>query len=204
MPKLPTGGLTKPKWSLYDLQYNSEHALVEGYLAEYTDIAGIKATVYRRDDSVPYDPLYGEHTNTSYTSAGNTKIIYDVGEEPNLWSSFGQFGGDIITAHIPQCVWRRDISQTVEPNIGDVVYIEWLGREFEIVHVDNDDRIFQLKKMIYILVLRPYRFSEQSATATELFTETVPMSGYGENEWIETQSNEIDNYTDVDDSIYLK
>lgn len=204
MPRRPNPGLTKPKWSLYDLQHNPEHDLLQGYIMEYTDIFGIKVLYYRRTESTPYDPLYGEHTNTEYDEGIETKLIYDVGEEPNLWSSFGMFGGDIITTHIPQGTWKRDISQTLTPMIGDVLHIEWLDREFEIVHVDDDDRIFQLKKMIYILVLRPYRFSEQSDSAAEIYTETMPMSGFGENAWIETESDTIDAYTDVDDSVYLR
>ena len=204
MPRLPNAGLTKPKWTVYDLQFNQEHNLIQSYLMEFTDIAGIEVEYWRRNTDIPYDPLYGEHTNTTYDDPIETKVLYDVGEEPNLWSSFGMFGGDIITCHIPIGTWNRDISQTLKPNIGDVIYIKWLDREFEVVHVDDDDRIFQLKKMIYILVLRPYRFSEQSATATEVCTETVPMSGYGDNEWIEEQSDTIDSYSDVDDSIYLR
>jgi len=204
MPRRPNPGLTKPKWSLYDLNFNQEHDLVTGYLMEITDIAGIEVDYFRRDESVPYDPLYGEHTNTAFEEPITTKVLYDVGEEPNLWSSFGMFGGDIITTHIPIGTWKRDISQTLTPMIGDVLHVKWLDREFEVVHVDDDDRIFQLKKMIYILVLRPYRFSEQSASATEVYTETLPMSAYGDNDWIETQSDAIDAYTDIDDSIYLR
>lgn len=204
MARRPNPGLAKPKWSLYDLNFNQEHDLVTGYLMEITDIAGIKVLYYRRNEDTPYDPLYGEQTNTNYEEPIETKVLYDVGEEPNLWSSFGMFGGDILTCHIPQGTWRRDISQTLEPMIGDAIHIEWLDREFSVVHVDNDDRIFQLKKMIYILVLRPYRFSEDSESAAAIYTESVPMSAYGDNEWIEQQSDSIDTYSDIDDSIYLR
>jgi len=204
MPRLNNTGLTKPKWTVYDLQFNQEHDLIQNYIMEYTDIFGIEVEYRRRKSNIPYDPLYGEHTNTEFEDAITTKVIYDVGEEPNLWSSFGMFGGDIITCHIPMGTWNRDISRTLTPNIGDVIYIKWLDREFEVVHVDDDDRIFQLKKMIYILILRPYRFSEQSESATDIYTETVPMSGFGDNEWIKEQSDSIDNYSDIDNSIYLK
>jgi len=204
MPRLNNTGLTKPKWTVYDLQFNQEHDLIQNYIMEYTDIFGIEVEYRRRKSNIPYDPLYGEHTNTEFEDAITTKVIYDVGEEPNLWSSFGMFGGDIITCHIPMGTWNRDISRTLTPNIGDVIYIKWLDRGFEVVHVDDDDRIFQLKKMIYILILRPYRFSEQSESATDIYTETVPMSGFGDNEWIKEQSDSIDNYSDIDNSIYLK
>jgi len=204
MPRLNNTGLTKPKWTVYDLQFNQEHDLIQNYIMEYTDIFGIEVEYRRRKSNIPYDPLYGEHTNTEFEDAITTKVIYDVGEEPNLWSSFGMFGGDIITCHIQMGTWNRDISRTLTPNIGDVIYIKWLDRGFEVVHVDDDDRIFQLKKMIYILILRPYRFSEQSESATDIYTETVPMSGFGDNEWIKEQSDSIDNYSDIDNSIYLK
>jgi hypothetical protein len=208
MTRTPRGGINKPQWELYDIRYNPEHSLAESLIMEYTDIVGIKVTYHIRSNDVTYDTLYGEHTGTTYEDGKATKLIYNVDEEPNLWSSFGMFGGDILITHIPQGTWKRDISATIEPKIGDVVTIDWYspfvgeGRTFEVAHVDDDDKTFQLKKMVYILVLRPYRFSEQSTSAEALAMASAPISAYGDNEWIEEQSDAIDDYDDVDTKIY--
>lgn len=202
--------ISKPLWSMYDVNIsNPEHMLAESLITEYMDIIGVDIDYYIRDENIVYDNLYGEHTMTGYEEPKRTKLLYDVAEEPNLWSSFGMFGGDIITAQIPQYMFSRDVSSTILPKIGDVISILWYpsstdrlvrdGREFEIVHVDDDDKIFTLKKLIWVFVLRPYRFSEQSQTAEDI-TESHPLSAYGDNEWIISESNEIrfDDYTDDD------
>lgn len=206
-----TGGTNKPRWSIYDICNNPEHDLAESLVTEYSDISGIEIDYYVRDDSIIYDTLYGEHTMTGYQTPKRTKIIYDVGEEPNLWNSWGMFGGDITTVQMPQLMFRRDVSYDFNPKIGDAISILWYpgnpgttgslidGREFEIVHVDDDDKVFSLKKLIWILVLRPFRFSEQSQSAEDI-TESHPLSAYGDNEWIISESEEIDDI--LDDGYY--
>lgn len=201
----PKWGIAKPTWSLYDIEDNPEHQLFESLIMEFTDISGIEVYYAQRDTSLTHDVLYGEHTKTRYSSPKKTKIIYEVADEPNLWSSFGMYAGDIITAHIPQATFARDINSTQPPNIGDVVHIKWYGkvdRSFEVAHVDDDDKAFQLKKMIWVLVLRPYRYSEQSKSAEDLSFSSHPISAYGDNTWIEEASSAIDDYEDVDTKIY--
>ena len=65
--------------------------------------------------------------------------------------------------------------------------------------------------MIWELILKPYRFSEQSQSARDItiFTRTPstlvksePISGYGDNKYIEDESNKLDTYTDVNTEIY--
>ena len=203
--KKPSWGLQKPTWNLYNIQDNPEHQLFESLIMEFTDIAGIQVKYYQRDDSVIYDTLYGEHTNTAYLEYKTTKILYEILDEPNLWSSFGMYGGDVITAHIPRGTYYRDVNSESSPKIGDAVHIPWYDlsdRAFEVCHVDDDDKAFQLKKRVWVLVLRPYRYSEQSASAREVSVTSAPISAYGDNTWIEEQSNANDNYVDVDSKIY--
>jgi hypothetical protein len=201
----PKWGIAKPTWSLYDIEDNPEHQLFESLIMEFNDISGIEVNYSQRDVSLTLDVLYGEHTKTRYLEPKKTKILYEVADEPNLWSSFGMYGGDIITAHMPQSTFARDVSQTQRPNIGDIVHVRWYDladRAFEVAHVDDDDKAFQLKKLIWVLILRPYRYSEQSESAEALSVTSKPISAYGDNEWIEQQSTVIDNYEDVDTKIY--
>lgn len=176
--------------------------LAESMIMEYTDIAGVKINYYIRSNDVEYDTLYGEHTGTTYEAPKETKIIYEVVDEPNLWSSFGMTGGDVITAHIPMSTWRRDVSKTVSPKIGDAVHIKWYqlaNRSFEVCHVDDDDKTFQLKKMIWVLILRPFRYSEQSESAADIAVTSKLISAFGDNTWIEEHANVVD---DIDTRIY--
>lgn len=205
MNKSNRTGIQKPQWNLYDIEGNQEHMLAESLIMEYTDIAGVQINYYIRSNAVEYDTLYGEHTSTAYEDPKMTRIIYEVADEPNLWSSFGMVGGDVITAHIPMNTWRRDVSKTVNPKIGDAVHIAWYqmaDRAFEVCHVDDDDKAFQLKKMIWVLILRPFRYSEQSESAEDIAVTSKPISAYGDNTWIEEQSNTIDSYDDIDTKIY--
>ena len=203
--RIPKYGTNKPTWSLFDIVDNPEHGYFTSLIMEFTDIAGIEVMYSRRDTSLAYDVLYGEHTKTRYLPAKKTKIIYEVADEPNLWSSFGMYGGDVITAHIPQGTYRRDVDHDYAPTVGDIVNINWYGispRAFEITHIDDDDKSFQLKKMVWVLILKPYRYSEQSESAEALSTTSKPISAYGDNTWIEEKSNIIDDYSDVDTTIY--
>jgi len=206
-PRAPLGGYAKPKWELYDLEDNPEHQLARSAIQEFTDIVGIKVMYYRRDPNTNYDQLYGEFQGQGFLTPIETKVLYDVGEEPNLWNVWGMVGGDIITAHMPRGTWYRDISTTEEPTIGDVIFLPWMNRVFEIAHVDDDDKIFQLKKLIWVLILRPFRYSDQSTSATSASVDihdmaTPQLTAFGDNEYIEQQSNSIEPYTDIDTKIY--
>lgn len=194
-------GRYKPKWNLHDLHDNREHDLFQSYIMEFNDISGIEIYYYVRDaEFEDYDTLYGEHQYFGFQEPLTTKILYDVEEEPQMWSPFGMYGTDVVTSHMPMGTFKRDINQTVDPKIGDVIVTTWNNRSYEIVMVDDDDRIFQLKKQVWIFILKPYRFSEQSDSAETL--SDLPLPSAGENEWIQDQSNSIENYSDVDSNIY--
>lgn len=210
--RIPQRGYNKPQWGngngLYDLYDNPEHGLSQSLIMEYTDIAGIKVQVHVRSSKLEdYDRLYGEDNDYSLDSGLTTKLLYDVNEEPQVWADWGMWGTDTIITHIPKGTWERDISESNPPKIGDVISIEWYldgsGRNFEVAHVDDDDKIFQLKKMIWILILKPYRHSEQSESA-DAITATPAVSAFGENDFIQNEGDLIFDYEDegVDSSIY--
>lgn len=216
----PQGGAEKPKWNIYDVEDNPEYQLGENLVTEYTDIVGINCTYYISDQSVLPDQLYGEKMDVEYKTGKETRIIYEVGEIPTLYSMFGMMAQDSIIAYIPRTVYKRDVSQTEPPKVGDVVRVPMYpwdfsddlvadgGRAFEIIHVAQDTSIFQYRSLVYVFNLIPYRYSEESDSARavsydidDLNATTPSISAYGDNDWIEDQIDE-ETYADVDASIY--
>jgi len=215
-------GSSKPNLNIYDVKNNPEWELAESYVTEYTDIAGIECIYYPRSNSVEPDDLYGEVQDAEYTEGKTTKILYEVGEVQTLYSMFGMLATDQIIAHIPQAVFVRDVSETELPKPGDVIQIPWYtydftndedatgGRTFEIIHVAQDQAIFQLHSLVYVLYLKPYRFSEESDSARRVSSDlddistntSLSISAYGDNDWIDTQSEALSAYDGVDKSIY--
>lgn len=200
--KNPLTGVNKPGWELYDIHGNIEHDLAKSLVMEFCDISGIQISYYQRNNAIAdYDVLYGELESVAYKTALTTKIIYDVDQEPNLWSVFGMFGDDSITVYIPKGTYYRDVNKSSGPNVGDAIKIPWNDRAFEISNVNDSERSFQLYKFSWVLILKPYRTSSESASADAITTSKAP-SGYSDNEWIIDASDDIDNYTDVDEDIY--
>jgi len=216
----PLSGMNRPMWRFYDIIDNPEYQFGENLVTEYTDITGIECYYLISDQSVLSDPLYGEKQDVEYKEARKTKIIYEIGEIPTVYSMFGVMSQDTIIAYIPRSVYKRDVSQTEVPKVGDVVRIPmypWdftddpidAGRAFEIIHVAQDTSIFQYRSLVYVFNMIPYRFSEESDSArlasydiddTQPWDTTTPsITGYGDNTWID-ENKEIDN--SVDSSIY--
>ena len=211
-----SGGYTKPKWSIYDVLENPEYRLSESVAVEFCDIVGMKMWYYAQDGTITPDKLYGETQNRAYLNGKESKVIYDVAEIPTVYSMFGMIATDQVVAHMPQATYRRDISNTLVPKVGDILIFEWYrdvtkfdvlqGRTFEIIHAAEDQNIFQLRSLVYSFYLIPYRFSEESdsarALSSDLPTATPSITAFGDNDWIDTQSEAIDSYSDVDASIY--
>jgi len=223
----------KPTWELHDLNNNPEHDLMESYLVEFTDISGIQIWYYQRDEQkIEIDDIYGEpkYQNIEYKSPRLTKLIYDVTEEPTMTTGFGINSEDIIQfASTPKFTWSRDVSGVGMPKPGDVIQTIWNDRSYEIADVHEEENIFQLRKFVWNLILRPYRFSEQSDSAEAIATRfgtngfedfdgeqitmdptdphinntlSAPVSAFGNNPEIESESDGIDVYSDVDTGIY--
>ena len=212
--------LIKPKWNLHHLQDNVEHDLFESVIVEYTDISGIECLYYIRDEALQKDYLYGESDRTRYlTPPMKTRLIYEPTEEPTLTTGYGIYSEEVISfASIPKLTLTRDVSAGYHPKPGDAIITIWNNRAYEVADVTEEEKIFQLKKMIWGLVLRPYRFSEESESAEEISrfnrdpspeldtdTLTTPLTAYGDNEELEEESDEIFDYSkniDIDSEIY--
>jgi hypothetical protein len=198
----------KPKWNLHDINDNIEWELFEDYIVEYNDISGIELDYYIRDESVTQDYLYGEATNIRYLSALRTKGFLEFWEEINITSGWGQYADETVTyLSIPKFTFSRDVSAGYEPKIGDVIKYVWNNRSYEIVMIHEFEKIFQLSKLVYSLILRPYRYSEQGESTKEISSDlnqtlTSPITAYGDNDEVEEESNNIYDYNDVDSTIY--
>jgi hypothetical protein len=206
---MPLDTLTKPEWDMYHAQeWNVEHDLYNSVIVEYNDIQGLLVNYYVRDESIEMDTLYGESTNTAYLDPKETKMTYSITEEPTLTSPFGITSVEVIQyAWIPKSTFTRDVNSTYDPKPGDVVQTMWNQRSYEVVDVGAEGSVFQLKKMVWELILKPYRYADQSDSAKDISwdvdsTLSEPLTAYGDNQWVEQESNDIDNYTDVDTSIY--
>lgn len=205
IPGPPTYLEDIPTWDLHNLRDNVEHDLFESAICEFTDISGIVAEYYILDPVIQKqaDRLYGETTRTSYLLPPKKfKLIYEPTEESTLTNTFGITSDEMIQfAATPKLTFSRDVSAAYQPLPGDVLVTHWNNRAYEVVDVGEEEKIFQLKKMVWSFVLKPYRFSETSDSARDV-TDSDPLSAYGDNKWIEEKSDEIHDYPDVDESIY--
>lgn len=199
----------KPRWDMHDLVDNVEHDLFDSLVVEYNDIQGVKIDYYIFDhESADMDTLYGEATDMSYDGPYRTRMTYEPTEEPNVFQSFGITSDEMIQfSFIPKTTFLRDVSREVDPKPGDVVQTIWNERTYEVVDARSEVSMFQLKKQVWNLILKPYRYSEESDSSKDLLKTpdnllSDPLSAYGDNEWIEDESDEIDDYGDVDENIY--
>ena len=213
--------ITKPLWDLHQLVGNPEHDLFQSIIVEFTDISGIKANYYVRDKSRENDYLYGEGPASRYFGPYETRLVYEPTEEPTLTTGFGINSEEIISwTSIPKFTFSRDVSASYHPKPGDAIVTIWNNRAYEIADVYEEEKIFQLKKMIWGFAVRPYRFSDESDSAKEIFrgtrlptptskfndkksTLTQPLTAFGDNNDLESESNDIYNYgPDYDTNIY--
>jgi hypothetical protein len=129
-----------------------------------------------------------------------------------VFSGSGGGGGEWIDS-----VLSVEYNEPVSPNNGDrylvgtkpgdVIKTLWNERSYEVADVGKEGSIFQLNKNVYEFILKPYRFSDQSESAREASydidgTLTEPLSAFGENQYFEDQSEAIDDYDDVDTTVY--
>ena len=214
---------SKPLWELHHIQDNVEHDLFESVISEFTDISGILCRYYIRDESRRKDYLYGENPATRYFGPYETKLIYEPTEEPTLTTGFGINSEEEISfTSLPKFTFSRDVSAGYHPKPGDAIITIWNNRAYELADVHEEEKIFQLKKMIWGFVLKPYRFSDESDSARSIFrgirpptvstkvnqrtnldTTTEPLSAFGDNDYLEDESDEIFDYpADYDTTIY--
>jgi len=220
---------SKPEWELHHLQGNVEHDLFESVIVEYTDISGIICKYYIRDESRKKDYLYGENPATRFFGPYETKLIYEPTDEPTLTTGFGINSEEIVSfASIPKFTLTRDVSggklefstkansgwlmNQYHPKPGDCLVTLWNDRAYEIADIHEEEKIFQLKKMVWGFVLKPYRFSDESESARDIArftreptdpnlvrdTTTQPLTAFGDNLDLEDESDDIYDYEDKD------
>lgn len=220
-----------PLWRLYDITTdNPEHYLYDSLIVEFTDIAGFEIDIYF--PIVDWDTLYGEDPNTNLSSPITTKLIYEPTEETSILESFGITSDETLQyAVIPKTMFARDCTDTflsipslsadfVYPVPGMVIHTKWNNRKYEVVNAGAEQQIFQAKKLIWELILRPFRYSSESLEHYRLHTldttATLTSAGsasdgnpiydemlvYGDNDWIDDESDAIDDYSDIDEAVF--
>jgi len=225
----------RPSWELLDLKEETdtyEFELFESIMCEFTDIAGFQIEYYLMNaDNV--DHLYGEDQLKGYDGRYRTKLLYEPTNEQSLMDVFG-FSEDttIQYAEMPKAIFERDIMEQVDerldidydkeerkPRVSDVIKTLWDGKIYEISYVSSGEKIFHGKKLVWSLVLRPYRYNmdssveEKEMVFDELELDDFPEVNHSttpietkvqlkENNYIEKESDKIDDYGDVDTETY--
>lgn len=220
-----------PAWDMYDTtQCNMEHALFGSTVCEYVDISGfaIEYRVLLHKD----DRLWGEDPNASLSDPFITKAIFDPAAESTILNAWGISYDDTMQyLQIPKTMFTRDgrdvyrntpelAEKAMVPKAGDVIKLLYNNRLYEITDVGDQDTVFNAKKFIWEMILRPFRFSEQSAEHREFYSDRfddpfetitegptgqpVPQKNefndvYGDNDFVEEESDKIDDYRDVID-----
>lgn len=222
-----------PLWDLFQQEGNCEAALFESLVDEFTNIAGFPIKYFISLANM--DTLYGEDATNDYAEPITTKLIYEPTEEASIIESFGFRGDDVIQyAMIPKLTLNQALGpmfytyhpsgDIVQPYVGDIITTTWNNRNYEIVDIGSEERIFQGTKPMWELILRPYRYGSESKKAKEIHMpdnideieiideemedtpgvedRDYPTVKYGDNSWIEDESNDIDPYDDVDKGIF--
>lgn len=221
-----------PLWQLYDISAdNPEFCLFESVIDEFVDIGGFPVEYYISAPNM--DRLYGEDANNALWGPFVVKFIYEPTEEPSIIESFGVTSDETLQfAMVPKLTFSKELSaayianpalsaQPWQPKPGDVIKTLWNDRNYEVVDMGAENQIFMARKLIWELILRPFRFSEQTDEQYEIHTgldaslrpplpsasDGKPIDGYnddhyGDNTWIEAESDKIDDYDDVDTKIF--
>lgn len=220
-----SGGLCEPTgFSLYDPN-DPAHLLYQSNLCEITDISGFPLE-YRM--LLPKnDWLWGEDPNANLSYPSFTKGIYAPETETNLLDMFGLTSDDTLQyISIPKAIFQRDLgmlftdtvgpSAAIQPRVGDIIKTIWNNRNYEVVNISEEENIFMAKKYVWDMIVRPFRFSEQSDRHREVHTglpddpfESIVAgpSGdviqnnyatheFGDNANIDRESNDIYDYED--------
>ena len=202
-----------PAWEMYSNEKTCEHEYFENLVVEFCDISGVEVFYYKIDPT-NMDPIYGEDPNMPYYGKKVTKMLMPVTGSPDIINIFGMLDDvQVNDAFIPKAIFNRDVHPTSQPMIGDIIYVSWIERLYEITWVDDkiDSGIFLAKSFTWQMSIRPYRYSSQNETADALIaplvlgegpTTTLSISAVGENETIEEESSNIETYSGIDTKIY--
>lgn len=212
----------KPKLELLDFEQETyEYQLFDSVTSEMNDISGFPVLYYIKDKIGHVDPLYGEDPNAEFTQGFSTKLLYEPTEEMQILDSFGLSSEDLIQyMWITKSVFIRDIATeygnlSYKPVPGDVIKTLWNNNIYEIVDVGAESKIFQGKKLVWEFICRPYRTAEESDSTNDMIfyepdnslfpdinndVTTKELSAYGDNDYIEEESENQGN--SVDGSYY--
>lgn len=206
----------KPQWELIDFENSVDESLLfDSVISEANDIMGFPIeyrVLLANIDNI--DKLYGEDPTIGWSEPYRTKLIYEPTNEMEILNSFGFSSDDTITAMMmSKSIFSRDISYDFLPKVGDVIKTLWNNKSYEIVDVGAESKIFQGKKMVWDFICRPFRHSNESQSSDDIIFdtpnesdfpdinfeyETRPLSAYGDNDFIEEESNKIDDTVETD------
>jgi len=216
-------GICEPtNWNMYDTSpTNPEHALFLSNLCEITDISGFP--IEFRLLLPKNDWLWGEDPNNRLSYPSFTKAIYAPETETNLLDMFGLTADDTLQyISIPKAIFTRDLSMLytdtlgpsafVKPRVGDILKTIWNNRNYEVVNISEEDNIFLAKKFVWDMIVRPFRFSEQSDEHREVHTglpddpfETIvpgPSGDVIQNNYATEMFGDNNNIDEESDKIY--
>ena len=189
-------------WELPDVsgEYVNEQNLFDSFIIEANDIYGLIVDYYSLVfDEDEADVMYGEDQNEYFKGPYRTKMSFRPGEENDLVNMFGLVGGEMFQEiYIPMYTFTRDCSAADPPKPGDVVYFHYTQKYFEITNANDELDIFQSKKMSWMFEMKPYRMTNvETSAAIDPLTEAFPLSAFGDNDFVETAANEVDNLEDL-------
>lgn len=179
MIKRPSNLKYNPAWNLYDTsEDNPELQLYASYITEATDIAGFVIEYYVAIANLDY--LYGEDTGQRYLQPALTRLMFVPENDSHILSIFGMTDENSIQyTVIPKLTLTRDLSgsfaeigitgdDNITPKGGDVIKTLWDGNNYEISSVGDTGKVFNAAKQTWELILKPFRFSDESASANEI------------------------------------
>jgi len=197
-----------PTWAVDTREQTYEHDLFESLCVESNDIFGTEVDYYvlTSIDDNNADPFYGEDQNEYYSGPFKTKVTYKPTTELSLIDMFGITSQENITfAQMPKFTFNRDVDESRLPMAGDIVHMPWNDRTYSITDVGEEENIFLSRKFVWEFMMRPYKNTNLSAAVfTDDITDTLPLCAWGDNEFIEHETNVVDNYADLPsyDSVY--
>jgi len=198
-----------------DSGLNPEIILQEDYNQELYDLYGVEVKYYPMNYNPNKDVLHGEDTLKSWASAANTiDVLLEIEPEDDQWTPYGIVPQELIICRASARDLRRmefvsagPISVTGHnPLIGDLIRFTYNGFVYEIIDVDRDrETMGTFNFLNWKIALKRFTYSEEDST--NLPTDTLPVSGFGNNDApaISAESNTIIDYDSdptLDDDIY--
>lgn len=149
--------------------YQKEVALVSSLTSEAYGKFGMSVEYFVKQISTKRDKLYGEDPLENVIRRFKLDVYTD--KVPELSKSY-QLQGMVYTEMLAvQCtvqhffeasqldIYGNDIYEPIEPLIGDLLYLEWLDKYYEIIHVRkfSENSSFLSAPITYELTLRMWR-----------------------------------------------